>query len=176
MRINIHDAFKSWRDFVDVAKRLYRTFNSVNSEITSMCVYVTLANKDTGEFTTLNIRDNKSGLEYEAGIDIGYYEWEDNDYDGMFMKYTYEKELLSQREYKAQRECANRQRSEEALLQDFENNYLPVTKTTLRGRSKSVFKSVADLERRGYDYKKVKKAIDENKLCYNYIWLKQKLF
>lgn len=176
MRINIHDTFKSWRHFIDTAKRLYRFLGQYNLEIKSMCIYATLCNKDTKKVTTLNVYDKDGNFTDEVGFDIGYFEWENHSYEGMTLRYALDESLLNQKEYRSKRNAACKQRDEEALRCDFENNYLPVTKTTPKGRNKRTYNSVADLEKLGYDYRKIKKAIDENKTYRDYIWVKSETF
>jgi len=174
MRINIHDKFKSWRHFIDVVKQLYKFLDSHNLEVRTITSYITVANKDTNKCTTLYIvdKDDESDCE-EVGFDIGYFEWEDTKKDGMTIKCERESELLNQMQYKSKRyHYQAEERQKEKLKRDanaakeFEEKYLPVRSLTKKtGVKKCDFKTVKQISNYGYDWKKVKRAID-NDACY----------
>lgn len=95
MRINIHDSFKTWRDFVTTAKIIYRFFNNQNLKIKSMVVYANLVDKTTNKSYTIYRKTNDDKI--KQGIDVGR-KFNNNDYDSHILLID-EKCLMSQQEY-----------------------------------------------------------------------------
>lgn len=95
MRINIHDSFKTWRDFVTTAKTIYRFFSNQNLEIKSMVIYANLVNKTTNKSYTIYRKTNDEKI--KQGIDVGC-KFNNNDY-GSHIILTDEKCLMTQQEY-----------------------------------------------------------------------------
>lgn len=173
MKINVHDKFKSWRHFIDVAKRLYRFLDQHNLELRTITSYISVENKDTHKLTSLYVVDEYEEWSEEVGIDIGYFEWDKPKYDGMIIKYKCESDLLNQKEYKSERyhyQAEQRRLEREAQLaaesKDFAEQYLPVRSLTKKsGVKKTDFNTVKQLASYGYDWRKVQESIDEGK-CY----------
>lgn len=173
MKINVHDKFKSWRQFVSVVKELHRFLDKHNLELRTITAYISVENKDTHKLTSLYVNNEEEQYSEEIGIDIGYFEWDEIKHDGMLLKCKCESDLLSQSEYTAERyhyQAEQRRLERETQLaaesKDFAERYLPVRSLTKKsGVKKSDFNTVKQLTSYGYDWKKVQKAIDEGK-CY----------
>lgn len=176
MRINIHDKFKSWRHFVKFVKELYRSLDQKGVEIKSLCIYVNIANKESQKSTELCLRDKNGEVLGEVGIDAGYFEWLNHGYDGMIFQYKLEDELLNQAQYNYERKKSERKIFDDKEEKHFEENYLPVTCETKGGKKVKVFTTIFEMQKRGFNWKFVKKAIDNNKCYKNKIWKSEKFF
>lgn len=179
MKINIHDKFTSWRQFVDLVKWIYRYLDSYNLEVRNLTVYIATENKETKKISTLYVKSKENDEDVEEiGLDIGYFEWEGHDGNAMVIKKRRESELLNQSLYKMEREhqqalqrAAEREAKDLELSKVFEKEYLPIRSLTKKtGIMRSDFKSLKEIERRGYDWKRIKKAIDEDKCYKDYRW------
>ena len=178
MKINVHDKFKSWRDFLNLAKRLYKILDSHNLELRSITAYISVESKDTHKLTSLYVVDEDKDYREEVGFDIGYFEWEESQHDEMMIQCKPESELMNQAAYKytrsrfqTQLRREEREKEDAVVLQSFENDYLPVRSLTKKsGIRKEDFNTVKQLEKKGYDWKKVKIAIDEGKCYKEYRW------
>lgn len=96
MRINIHDCFKSWRDFTETTKALYRILQKYNTKIKSMVIYINLVDKDSNKAAQITNVENHNSI----GIDIGYFDWAKNKCStAPVLFFKDEDELMSQREY-----------------------------------------------------------------------------
>lgn len=176
MRINIHDKFKSWRHFIKFVKGLYRSLDKRGVEIKSICVYANIVDKESQKSTSLYLCDEDDKMLGEVGIDAGYFEWLNHEYDGMILQYKLEDELLNQAQYNYERKKSERKIFDDKEEKHFEDNYLPVTCETKGGRKVKIFTTISEMQKRGYNWKFVKKAIDNDRCYKNKIWKSEKLF
>ena len=170
MRINIHDKFKSWRHFIKFVKGLYRSLDKKGVEIKSICIYANIVDKESQKSTSLYLRDKDNKLLGEVGIDVGYFEWLNHGYDGMILQYKLEDELLNQAQYNYERKKSERKIFDDKEEKHFEENYLPVTCETKGGKKAKVFTTIFEMQKRGFNWKFVKKAIDSGKCYKNKRW------
>lgn len=174
MRINIHDKFKSWRHFIKFVKGLYRSLDKKGVEIKSICVYANIVDKESQKSTSLYLQDEDDKMLGEVGIDAGYFEWLNHGYDGMILQYKLEDELLNQAQYNYKRKQNESKILNSKEEKEFEEKYLPVTCETKGGKKVKTFTTISEIQMRGYNWKFVKRAIDNNKCYKNKIWKSEK--
>ena len=174
MRINIHDKFKSWRHFIKFVKGVYRSLDKKGVEIKSICVYANIVDKESQKSTSLYLRDEDGKMLGEVGIDVGYFEWLNHEYDGMILQYKLEDELLNQTQYNYERKQNERKILNDKEEKEFEEKYLPIICETKGGKKVRTFTTILEMQTRGYNWKFIKKAIDNNKCYKNKIWESEK--
>lgn len=175
MRINIHDKFKSWRHFIKFAKGLYRSLDKRGVEIKSICVYANIVDKESQKSTSLYLCDEDDKMVGEVGIDAGYFEWLNYGCDGMVLQYKLENELLNQAQYNYKRKQNEIKILNSKEEKEFEEKYFPIICETKNGKKVKTFATISEIQTRGYNWKFVKKAIDNNKCYKNKIWKSKKI-
>lgn len=170
MKVSFHDEFRTWRKFIKAIKNVYKFIRNYGLEIRSMVVYLNLYDKTTGKPTEIYRTSDHA----EMGLEVGRFEWLERGNEDMLVCVVAEDEISSQSAYVKKLEQYKKAKLLEAEETAFDACYMPiVARYKTSGKIYRKFDNVAELNKYGYNFKKIKTAIDENKPYLDKIWEKR---
>lgn len=167
MKIVFYDKFKEFQHFINVFRKVWEMLNDDKTEISSMVIYATLKNKETGKI--VDIKDEEGNV---AGLAIGRFPYVEiippDSEEPMqigdnvsLIRWMPEKEMLSKMYYDDLCKKHNRKKELE--------NLFPVCRYQKSGYSKK-YDTADDAIKAGYDINSILKAVKTGKTYEGSYW------
>lgn len=172
MKIKVYDEFKTFREFINICKGIWRFLKRNNRTIKNLTVYITLCNENN-KCEDINLYDEQGNIICEnAALMIGdfpYIERKNPDVEKRMICCP-ESKILTQYIYNQNCIAAIQLQEEQTKLSQFIAK-LPIGKYSDKSRKPlSTFRTIEDIRTYGYEWQKINNVLDINKKYSSYFW------